>query len=170
MIQPIKEHAISREIKEVIVDPYHGAPRKESPTFRAAKRRLKADGHYRCWVCGTEQHLQVHHFAVEWMDQDVADLQKVKAFVEAFDVYGYGRLLTHQPLTSVEDVRCLMVLCQIHHTGVDHQDGNSGTGIHNTTFPTWVIQKLAKDGLIPVPQPGETLAQVLARVRASGGT
>ncbi|UOF90748.1 hypothetical protein LSG31_00250 [Fodinisporobacter ferrooxydans] len=89
----------------------------------------------------------------------------MKDFVETFDVYGYGRLLKNQPITSVDDIRNMMVLCQEHHTGVDHENGGSGTGIHELTFPVWLIQKLAKRGVDAVPQSGETLQQATETVR-----
>jgi hypothetical protein len=162
-------HIESRIIHDIVIDPEH-ADRTESPTFRKAKERLKQDGHYKCWVCGIDKNLQVHHFAAEYMHMRIADLSKVKDFVETFDVYGYGRLLNHQPLTSIEDVRCMMVLCQTHHTGVDHDNGGSGTGIHDTTFPTFLIQKLAKDGMNPVPQPGESANDTLKEIEAGGTT
>jgi hypothetical protein len=162
-------HLESRTIKDVVVDPDH-AQRTESPTFAASKKRLQEDGHYQCWICGSTQNLQVHHFAAEYMFENIADPEKVKTFVEEFDVYGYGRLMSHQPVVSIEEPRCLMVLCQAHHTGVDHEDGNSGTGIHSMTFPSWIIQKLAKDGANPIPQPGETEAQAVAEIKATEAT
>lgn len=158
-------HIEAKTIHDVVVDPDH-ADRTESEVFRKAKERLKEDGHYKCWICGSTDNLQVHHFAAEYMFEDIADLDKVKRFTEEFDVYGYGRLLKDQPLTSVESVRCLMVLCQTHHTGVDHADGGSGTGIHSLTFPSWIMQKLAKDGENPIPQSNETAAQAEADVKA----
>jgi hypothetical protein len=48
------------------------------------------------------------------------------------------------PLTTVDDVRNMMVLCQKHHTGKEH-------GIHEITFPIWISQKIAKAGMNPVP-------------------
>lgn len=159
-------HVESRTIRDVVIDPDH-ADRIESATFRKAKERLKEDGHYKCFICGTTDNLQVHHFAVEYMFETIADLVKVKEFVESFDPYGYGHLLRQQPLTSIEEVRCLLVLCQTHHTGVDHEDGNSGTGIHSLTFPSWIIQKLAKDDANPIPQPGETVQQTMDDVKIS---
>lgn len=100
----------------------------------------------------------------EWMFANIIDYEKLKAFVEEWDVYGYGRLLKNKPLTTVDDLRCLIVLCQHHHTGVDHADGNSGTGIHSLTFPAWLIQKLAKEGEDPVPQDGQQPEDVLKEI------
>lgn len=164
----VPEHEITRILHDDVVDPAH-ADRDETPEFRAAKARLQEDGHYRCWICGTTEMLQVHHFVAEFMFKEITDLAEAQAVAEAFDVYGYGRLLRHKPMTSVEDVRCMMVLCRTHHIGVDHQNGRSGTGIHESTFSTWLMQRLAKKGLNPVPQPGETLADVLKRLVAAGG-
>jgi len=122
----------------------------ESSTFRAAKRRLKQDGHYRCYICGTTQNLQVHHYGAEWMFASVIDFEKLKGFLLEWDVYGYSRLLQHQPLTSVDDIRNLLVLCAEHHVS-GPQDG-AANGIHDITFPAWISQKLVKGGAETVPQ------------------
>jgi hypothetical protein len=157
----IEAHEIKRTLTEVVIDPAH-AERTESPEFRKSKARLKEDGHFSCWVCGTTENLEVHHMA-EWMFANIVDFTKLKAFVEEWDVYGYGRLLKNQPLITVDDIRCLVTLCHRHHTGIDHADGNSGTGIHNVTFPVFLIQKLAKED--PVPQEGEEPEEVLKKTK-----
>lgn len=159
-------HLIDRTLHVVSVDP-NEEMRKESREFRQAKARLKADGHMRCWACGGTADLQVHHAALEWSTRALADFDKIKAFAEEFDVYGYGRLLRNVPITSVEDVRCMLVLCQRHHTGVDSADGHRGTGVHDMDWPTFLMQKLSRDGLDPVPQDGETAQQVLERIEAA---
>ncbi|UOF88863.1 hypothetical protein LSG31_13025 [Fodinisporobacter ferrooxydans] len=163
----VQEHVMTRTLKEIVIVPDH-VNRTESAEFRKSKERLKADGHYRCWVCGSTENLQVHHVGLEWSLANVGDFDKLKEFVETFDVYGYGRLLKNQPITSVDDVRNCMTLCQEHHTGVDHESGGSGTGIHEITFPVWLIQKLAKQGVHAVPQAGETLRQAEATVKNEG--
>lgn len=158
-----KIHFESKTIKDFVIDPDHHE-RTESSEFRDAKARLKQDGHYKCYICGGTENLQVHHRALEYMFTNVADMDKVKEFCEEWDVYGYGKLLKNKPLTSQDDVRNQMVLCQLHHTGVDHENGNSGTGIHSLTFPSWIIQKLCKDGANPIPQSGETGDMALDRI------
>ena len=160
----VAEHAQQRTLHEVVITPEH-AQRTESATFKLSKKRLREDGHYQCWVCGSTENLQVHHFGIEWSLSNIADWGKVKAFCEEWDPYGYGRLLRNQPMNSPDDIRNMLVLCQEHHTGVDHADGGSGTGIHDLTFPVWVVQKLAKSGDDPVPQDGQTEAQVLEEVK-----
>lgn len=161
-------HEMVRRLTEIVITPEH-AQRSESKEFRRSKERLKADGHYRCWVCGGAENLQAHHYGAEWSLEAVTDFAKLKAFVEEWDPYGYGRLLRNQPITSADDVRNLLVLCQEHHTGVDHQDGGSGMGIHELTFPVWVIQKLAKAGEDPVPQAGQAVTEVEAAVAREEG-
>lgn len=156
----IQVHEQKRTLTEIVITPEH-TERTESAEFRHTKERLKTDGHFQCWVCGSTENLQVHHFGAEWSLEGVTDFAKLKEFCEEWDPYGYGRLLRNQPITSADDVRNMLVLCQSHHTGVDHADGNSGTGIHSLSFPVWVIQKLAKDGCDPVPQQGESAEQVL---------
>jgi hypothetical protein len=157
------EHAEHRTLLDFAIDPDH-ADRTESAAFREAKKRLEQDGHFSCYVCGSTENLQVHHRAGEYMFAAVLDFEKVKAFCEEWDVYGYGRLLKNQPLVTLDDVRNQMVLCQAHHTGVNHEDGGGGTGIHACSFPTWLSQKLALPGAMPVPQAGETFAAALARI------
>lgn len=159
----IEAHEMKRTITEIVIDPSH-VDRTESSEFRHSKERLKADGHFKCWVCEATANLQVHHFGCEWSLQNVCDFEKLKVFCEEWDPYGYGKLLRNKPIFSADDVRNMLVLCQSHHTGVDHADGGSGTGIHSLTFPAWLVQKLAKEGKDPVPQDGETAEQVLGEM------
>src|SRR5579875_3061209 len=160
----VKEHVTTRTLREVVITPDH-VRRTESAEFRETKKRLKADGHYQCWVCGTTENLQVHHFGIEWSLANIADWDKVKAFVEEWDPYGYGRLLRNKPMCSADDIRNMLVLCQAHHTGVDHETGGSGTGIHEMSFPIWLVQKLARLGANVVPQSGETVDEAAETVR-----
>ncbi|MCY0901600.1 MAG: hypothetical protein OWU32_05355 [Firmicutes bacterium] len=168
-MERVDEHVQRRTLKEVVIVPDH-ARRTESSAFRASKERLRADGHERCWVCGATDSLQVHHFGMEWSLAHVADWGQVKAFVEEWDPYGYGRLLRNQPMESPDDVRNLLVLCERHHIGVDHEDGGSGTGIHELTFPIWVVQRLGMAGADVVPQGGETLEKAEWSVQSAEGS
>lgn len=148
----VKEHVMTKTITETYIDPDH-AERSESSEFRKSKQRLKEDGHYRCYVCGTTEMLQVHHRASEWMFANIVDYDKLKAFCEEWDVYGYGKLLQHRPITSVDDIRNQLVLCRKHHI-------EKGTGIHEMTFPVFLMQKLAKVDPIPDGNADATLKQV----------
>ncbi|MCL8207171.1 MAG: hypothetical protein K6V97_03735 [Actinomycetia bacterium] len=144
MADTVPAHIIRRTLTEVVIDPQH-ARRRNTPAFRAAKRRLKQDGHWRCYICGATTRLEAHHRGMEYMFEADTDFAALKAFCEEWDLYGYGRLLQHQPITTVDDVRNLMVLCATHHREAE-------TGIHMISFPAWIAQKLAKPGADPVPQ------------------
>lgn len=168
----VTEHVEKITPTDLVITPGH-ADRTASPEFLKSVKRLKEDGHYVCWVTelkdgdkyedGEVVDLQVHHFAAEWSEQSIVDYDRIKEFVETFDIYGYGKLLKNQPITTVDDIRCLMVIGQRHHTGVNKTAGNA-TGIHNLVFPMWVLQKLAKKGDNPVPQEGETIEEASARI------
>lgn len=153
----VAAHKTVRSLLEVVNYPEHDE-RTESKMFKETKKRLKKDGHYQCYICGTDKGLQVHHYGGEWSLENSIDLDKLKSFLEEWDVYGYGKLLKNTPLTSVDDVRNAMVLCQEHHTG-GSSDG-SANGVHNITFPAWISQKLVKEGTETVPLEDETLDKV----------
>jgi hypothetical protein len=140
----VQAHRIVRMLKEIVITPAH-AKRKESPEFRNAKKRLRQDGHYRCWICGDTKKLQVHHYGGEWSLEGDFAMDLLKQFLQEWDVYGYSHLLRNLPLTTVDDVRNMMVLCQKHHTGEGH-------GIHEITFPIWITQKICKSGITAVPE------------------
>lgn len=140
----VQAHKMVRMLKEIVITPAH-AKRKESKEFRASKKRLRQDGHYKCWVCNSTTTLQVHHYGGEWSLQSDFAMDLLKQFLLEWDVYGYSRLMINLPLTTVDDVRNMMVLCQKHHTGKEH-------GIHEITFPVWITQKIAKVGASAVPE------------------
>lgn len=145
----VPAHQITRHLIETVNDPAH-AERTESPEFRAAKGRLLQDGHHQCWICGTTQQIQIHHYGAEWMFAPVVDFAKLQAFLLEWDVYGYSRLLQHQPLTSVDDVRNCMALCREHHLS-GPADG-AANGIHDISFPAWISQKWVRAGAETVPE------------------
>lgn len=155
-------HVEKRTLHDYVIDPDH-AERNESALFRQTKERLKKDGHYKCFVCGGTENLQVHHLACEWMFANVVNYAKLQNVLQAFDPYGYSTKITN-PITSVDDVRNMLVLCQPHHTGVDHKDGSGGTGIHALTMPSWIAQAVCNTS--PVPMKGETFAQAKARIKS----
>jgi hypothetical protein len=144
MADVVSSHKIQRTITEVVIYPEH-AKRAESEEFRASKERLKSDGHYHCYICGCLDNLEAHHYGCEWALEADCDFDKLKAFCEEFDSYGYGRLLKNKPITSADDIRNMLVLCERHHRAPED-------GIHESTFPIWIMQKIAKRGTEPVPE------------------
>lgn len=158
----IAEHVEKLNITVEMVTPAH-VDRSASPEFNHSVQRLKDDGHYLCWICGTTDDIQIHHFGCEWSEQNVCDLDELGRVLLALDVYGYNRA-NNTPIKSVDDVRCMMALCQKHHTGINHTT-NTGTGIHNMPFGWWLMQKIAIKGENPIPESGETIDQVEGRVK-----
>ncbi|WP_010502842.1 hypothetical protein [Paenibacillus elgii] len=155
-------HIEKRTLRTFSVAP-EKAEREESAEFRATKHRLKEDGHFCCYICGSTEESQVHH-RIYHMFANLIDFGKLKEFCEEWDIYGYGRLLKTQPITSIDDIRNMMVLCQDHHTGTsDEVDG--GTGIHNLPIGEFMMQKLARPGCNPIPQDGESFEEAMERVR-----
>lgn len=150
----VPAHVMRRRLLETVNDPAHGE-RTNSPEFRRSKKRLRADGHYTCWICGTAKNIQIHHYGSEWMFGTITDFGKLKTFCEEWDCYGYGRVLKNQPMTSTEDIRNCMALCREHHLS-GPADG-AANGVHDITFSAWVSQKLVKDGMVTVPADDDPL-------------
>ena len=138
------EHTVRRNITEIVIYPEH-ADRTISPDFRKCVERLKDDGHYKCWVTGATDNLQVHHLGCEYSLAVDCDFDKLKEFCESWDPYGYGRLLRNIPMTTVDDIRNMLVLSRKVHI-------EAGTGIHETTFPIWISQFTCKIDTIPEEQ------------------
>lgn len=133
----VAEHTMTKHLTEIVITPEH-AERTESEEFVKTKKTLKKDDHYHCWICNSEEHLQVHHFGCEWSLEADCDFDKLKDLLMLFDFYGYSHSMKDIPLTSVDDIRNMLVLCQRHHTHPEN-------GIHEITFPVWISQKWAKD-------------------------
>ena len=164
----VAEHTETINLKDVEIVHGHAPRGAESAEFNKNVARLKADGFGYCFANKfmgktITTDLQVHHFLAEWSEADLVDFTKLKALAELFDVYGYAAKMKDVPMTSVDDIRNLMVLSQIWHTGVNATAGNP-TGIHNLVFPFWIAQLNSLDGKDPVPQAGESLAQAEARI------
>jgi hypothetical protein len=171
MSKIVKEHVTKKTLIEYVVVPEHDE-RKETKEFRQAKKQLKKDGNYKCWICGCTENLNVHHFVCEYSLQTHVDYNKLKETCEIFDIYGYGKAMKDIPMTSVDDIRNTMVLCREHHmdqkdeisdenpTGVD----TIKNGIHDISFPIWISQKNYKDGLDPVPDNDYQLEQIQEKI------
>lgn len=135
----VKEHTIKETITVEEIVPEH-EQRKASAEFERNRKRIIEDGHAKCWVCGCTDGLEAHHHGAEWCEADNVDFDLLKEYLEEHDIYGYGRLLKSQPITSVDDIRNLMMLCKKHHTA-------ALTGIHETPYPIFLTQKLCKKGV-----------------------
>lgn len=108
--------------------------RIESNLFRANRAKLKAE-QGGCFICGSTEDLEVHHFVCAYAKRQNVDFNLLKAACESFDVYGYAAAMHTVPMDSVDDIRNLVLLCEGHHKRIDH-------GIHNVPFGDWIIQKV----------------------------
>jgi hypothetical protein len=159
----VAEHTEAINLKDVEIVHGHVPRAAESAEFTRGVKQIKADGHGKCFVCNATSDLQSHHFLAEWSEADLVDFNLLKWLAEIFDIYGYGAKMKDTPITSVDDIRNQMVLCQPHHTGVNETAGDP-TGIHNLVFPFWIAQVNCKKGECPVPQAGETIEQAEKRI------
>ena len=110
--------------------------------FDHNKHRLINKMGLRCLKCDSAEHLEVHHFIIEWSEWDGADPAKVLKIMHKFDPYGFSADGVKQgdPLpTSPDDLRNLMVLCESCHRG-------AGLGIHLVPVPFWFADLVKKDG------------------------
>lgn len=110
----ISSHEQKRTFVEDIEVPEH-IERSESNEFRQSKEQLKKDGHDHCFICGCKDNLECHHFGVEYYLAQDCDFDKLKQFLQLFDVYGYSEQLKDKPITSCDDIRNMMMLCTKHH-------------------------------------------------------
>lgn len=139
----VAAHLSKREIEEVIQYPEH-EKRTRSKTFLDAIQKLKNDGHYRCWISDKTEKLEAHHFSCEYSLENAVDFSKLKDVLMLFDFYGYSKAMKDIPITSVDDIRNLVVLNEEFHRMGDK-------GIHNTTFNAWIMQKIEKDNINVIP-------------------
>ena len=108
--------------------------RVESELFKANKKRLKQEQRG-CFICGATEDLEVHHLVCAYAKQQEVDYEQLKAACLSFDIYGYSEKMVTEPITSVDDIRNLILLCEGHHKRMDH-------GIHNVTFGDWIMQRV----------------------------
>ena len=102
-------HVESRTIRDIVVDPDH-TNRTESTVFYAATERLCADGHYKCWICGTDKDTQIHHFVAEYMFEDIADLDKAKEVANPIPQPGETLAQTEAEVKATESYAFMLAL------------------------------------------------------------
>ncbi|MDR3561263.1 MAG: hypothetical protein P4N59_07485 [Negativicutes bacterium] len=152
----IAEHVEKLTITMECVVPDHDPRVGESAIFDHSVKQLKADGNWRCYICGATDHLESHHYKCEKSRENIVDFDKLKEELLKHDILGYSKAMADIPLTSVDDIRNQMPLCMPHHRG-------KGTGAHFLTEEDWIAQKICLAN--PIPQVGETEAEVMARVK-----
>lgn len=115
-------------------------PRSDDPhyhLFNEARARMKRLGLLKCWICGTEENIEVHHSIVEFALQNGVDIEKFKHLYPEFHITN-----DEDFAAFVEGPENLTALCHAHHTGA--------MGIHCLPAPAWNALRFWKDTL-PVP-------------------
>jgi len=115
-----------------------------SAEFDANKHRLIRKMGLGCWKCGGHDHLEVHHFIIEWSEWNNADPVRVLRVMHQFDPYGFAAdgMKAGDPVpATADDLRNLMVLCASCHRG-------AGLGIHQVPVPFWFADLVKRDGAI----------------------
>lgn len=141
----VEDHVETHTFTEVEIYPEH-EQRSTSAEFTKNRKLLVKD--HGCWICGSRDNLEVHHYLVEWSLWDAVKAEQLITMAQTFDVYGYGKQLKDTVFKSPDDIRNLMVLCKDHHR-------TPGLGVHTMTFPIWIVQRYDK--------PGQEVAVALSR-------
>lgn len=129
----MKEHEYKVHIDVDVFYPDH-APRTESKVFVKTKQHWHKAGAV-CWVCGTEENIEIHHKHIEWADSEAVDWDKVRKEHTSFDWSSFK-----QAEDFIDSIYNTIPLCMQHHRG------KAPFGIHFTPEPIWSIQKYKLDG------------------------
>lgn len=125
------EHELKETLTVDVWYPDH-PPRKETDLFRKSRHHVIDVQDTPCWVCGSKEERELHHFHVEWAFSDAADWDHMRELHPDFDWSTFK-----EPKDFVDSEYNMLVLCAKHHRLKDH-------GIHNLPYPIWVAQKFVK--------------------------
>lgn len=115
--------------------------RVASEEYRHTRHQLIVVQQLPCWICGTRDKLESHHFYVEWADQNAVDwdvFQKRHPNVVDWSQY------RDNPARFVDSPENMRILCAKHHRHVNH-------GIHCLTYSDWELQAWPKPGYVWTP-------------------
>jgi hypothetical protein len=137
---PVPAHAQSRRLHETIYYPEHD-PRKASAEYHRVHHHLVYELDEPCWVCGVRQsqmsagqHMETHHWTVEWALANSIDPSKILAQFPVMGAPDEAHLRAW-----LDSEANMLVLCSLH-----HRDGLHG--VHSVTYPAWVAQRYQRTG------------------------
>jgi hypothetical protein len=132
-------HLVRRQLTEAVYYPEHD-PRSASKEYKVVHHHLVYVLNEPCWICGVRQsdlpsgqHMETHHWVVEWALANAIDPAKIFA---SFPVMG-GADEPHLR-EWLDSEGNMLVLCEEHHR-------SAMTGIHMITYPAWVSQRYLRD-------------------------
>lgn len=129
--------------------PPHGE-REGTAGYERARQKIFDVYGEKCWVCGATDRIETHHFMVEWAESKGVDWDNVFALRDDpnyWDPFGLGQKAKQAGDYAKNPNKAwnLLPLCRKHHRLKGH-------GIHNLTFPVWILQKEYTDPDVPVRQ------------------
>ena len=133
IVKPLHEHELKATEVQDVWYPDH-APRVATALFAKNRKHIIEELDTPCWICGTKENREFHHFYVEDAFSDAIDWEKVKPDHPDFDWSTFK-----ESSDFVDSSYNLKVLCQEHHRKKDR-------GIHNLTLSVWSVQKYVRDG------------------------
>lgn len=183
-------HLVARKLDEQVFVPPH-APRKETPGYRAAHKKLVYDQDRPCLVCGvrasilkdpakakdkklnpaTARGMETHHRIIEWSLINAIDVKKFNAHIIAGmrrhhpGVAAFAKDFTQKQMEDFIDHgdENLWVLCDVHHR-------SKFVGIHSISGPIWGPQDLLKPGYKYTPyEPKKDAAPKPGAKKKGGG-
>lgn len=150
------EHEMNETITFKIYHADHGE--RQTKLFNKTKHHLINVLDTPCFICGSKEQREIHHYLIEFADENSADWDdkpwdetletgevihhKTGKMREAYPDFDWANF--KEPTDFVDSERNMLVLCKRHHTGRNH-------GIHYLPYPIWIMQKYRKQGFIFSP-------------------
>jgi len=128
---------MTHELKETesidVNYPDHEHGRIATALFHRTRAKLIDHDKLGCFICGTREHLELHHAKIEYSLSEAVDWNKVRADHQDFN---WESFLSDTDFIDSEYNG--MVLCAKHHR-------DPVCGIHHTPYPFWIAQRYVKD-------------------------
>lgn len=115
--------------------------RHATELYRHTRHQLIVVERIPCWVCGTHEKLETHHYYVEWADQRAVDWD---IFMQEYPSIVDWSEYRDDPARFVDCRANMLVLCAKHHRHVNY-------GIHCLTYPDWQLLCHERPGYIWTP-------------------
>lgn len=129
------EHELKESIDIDIFYPNH-PPRTESALFARTRHHVIDVLDTACWVCGSKEKRELHHWIIEWAYADGVDWERMREFYPDFDWTTFK-----EPGDFVDSAYNMLVLCEVHHRHKNH-------GIHMMPWPIFIMQRYKRDDFI----------------------
>ncbi len=133
--KPTHEHEFKESLQVDLYYPDH-PPRKESALFAKSRHNVIEIKKTPCFICGSHDNPELHHFHVEWAFADGIDWDKMKTLYPDFD---WSTFKSAEDFVDSE--YNMMVLCATHHR-------LKNRGIHNLPYPLFIMQRHKRDDFI----------------------